>query len=283
VAIFTGGAGKSGGGGASFLPADYIQRKSELRNNIIILTLFAVVMAGLYVGFMMNQRRKIGLGREYRDVLAQCEAESKKIEQLAKLQEARAAMMEKAEITAALLEKVPRWTVLGEVRYRLPGSGRLEQVEMKGTRTTPTAMAAQVAAPKVKSLTDDVANKQKDAKPKLVAPNFNYDFTITGTTRENNDVADYLATLKQSPVFRDVQLNYIKEAKDGEELVRKFEIAARLRADVDKRVLGDSIRTLIALRAKEAGEPQLAGEQAASTQDGSNAAQVTDANTKQGE
>ena len=52
-------------------------------------------------------------------------------------EEQRAQMMEKAEITAALVERVPRWAVMGEVTLRMPMSMRLDSLTIKSSRTDP--------------------------------------------------------------------------------------------------------------------------------------------------
>ncbi|HLP83522.1 MAG TPA: PilN domain-containing protein [Phycisphaerales bacterium] len=235
------------GTGASFLPADYIQRKAEFRNNIIILSLFAVVLAGVGGAFVLNNTRKVKLGAEYRELVEQCKAEEAKIEQLKKLTEQRAMMLEKAEITAALVEKMPRWALLGEVVYRMPDEMRLEDLGMKGTRNTTGGVVS--VKSEVKSLTQDVADKQAAAaRPKVQAPSFTYDIAISGTAKDNNQVADYLGSLKRSPALRDVELTYIKEMRDKETSLRKFEMTARLRSDVPKEQLGASIRELLATK-----------------------------------
>ncbi len=241
------------GTGASFLPADYIQRKAEFRNNTIILSLFAVVLAGVGGAFVLNNTRKIKLGSEYRELVEQCKAEEAKIEQLKKLTEQRTVMMEKAEITAALVEKMPRWAVLSEVVYRMPAKMRLEEVGMKGTRNT----TGGVVSPKseVKSLTQDVADKQAAAaRPKVQAPSFTYDISISGNAKDNNQVADYLSSLKRSPALRDVELTYIKESHDKEIVLRKFEMTARLRNDVPKDKLGQSIRELLVTKTDDTND-----------------------------
>jgi Tfp pilus assembly protein PilN len=235
------------GTGASFLPADYIQRKAEFRNNIIILSLFAVVLAGVGGAFVLNNTRKVKLGAEYRELVEQCKAEEAKIEQLKKLTEQRTVMLEKAEITAALVEKMPRWALLGEVAYRMPDEMRLDELAMKGTRNTTGGVVS--VKSEVKSLTQDVADKQAAAaKPKILAPSFTYDIAISGNAKDNNQVADYLSSLKRSPAFRDVELTYIKEFRDRETTLRKFEMTARLRSDVPKEKLGESIRELLAVK-----------------------------------
>lgn len=243
--LLTGNQNENAGvNNASFLPADYIQRKAEVRNNLIVLSLFALVMMGVGGAFYMTNKAKVNLGQEFVSLREQCEAESKQIEALKKLQEQRAVMMEKAEITAALLEPVPRWAVLSELRYRMPETVRLDSFEMKGNRNG--GGGGGINMPKIKTLVDSTAGVAPDARPKIVAPSFTYEVVINGAAEENNDVADYLTSLKSSPLLKDVELTFIKEQKENKKILRKFEITATLKGEVDREKLGESIRALIA-------------------------------------
>lgn len=240
---------------ASFLPADYIQRKAEIRNNLVVLSLFALVMMGVGGAFYMTNRAKVQLGQEYSTLRQACEEESKQIEALKKLQDQRAVMLEKAEITAALLEPVPRWAVLAELRYRMPEAIRLDSFEIKGSRSAGSG-GSLANIPKIKTLVDNAAAQSSQAaKPKVVAPSFAYTLTVSGTAGNNNEVADYLQSLKASPVLSDVELTFIREQREEKEVLRKFEITATLRSETDQAKLGESIRSLIAKGTGNEPEP----------------------------
>lgn len=227
-------------GGGSFLPADYVQRKAERRNNIIIGLLFIVVLGALGAGFAVNNQRKLRLKDAYFDVRAQCEEQSKQIEQLRALQEQRSAMMEKASITAALVERLPRWALLAEITYRLPTTARLTGLEVKANRQQPQA-APVVPVP---TMSDD-PNAQPP-KPRVLPPTFTYDLVIAGTADDNKAVADFLTSLKGSPALRNVELSFIRDTREGDTLVRQFEFTAKLRSRVSQADLKNSIDALIA-------------------------------------
>src|SRR4051794_3901496 len=86
---------------SSFLPEDYVARKTETRVNILILGLFALVLGGVVAAFVVTNQRWQALRQRQSTVNEQCELEGKKIDQLNALESQRAQMMEKAEITAA--------------------------------------------------------------------------------------------------------------------------------------------------------------------------------------
>ena len=237
---------------SSFLPEDYIARKTESRVNIMILTLFMLVMAGVVGAFLVTHKRGKIVRERQALVNEQFVAEGKKIEQIRALEGQRAQMMEKAEITAALLERVPRWAVLGEVTLRKPMSMTLDSLTIKSTRKEPPPAAAptQKPAPVVKSLTDKLTGAPAPTpdRPKATAPTFTYAMTLTGSADNNSEVADFLAALKNSPIFDKVELLFIRESKEKDKLFRKFEITASIRTNTDTEVLAKSLQKLKADR-----------------------------------
>lgn len=233
----------------SFLPQDYIARKSDAKANIFLLSFFAIVMAAVVGAFMVTYRQKVELRQHLVSVSAKYNAEAKKIEQLKQLETQRAQIMEKAQVTAALVERIPRWAVNQEIALRMAPTMRLAELKVKATRTDPTPPKAKDAPPPVKSLTDKLAGKKDEpAVPTIVAPMFRYNLTIIGGAKENNDIADFIRSMRESPIFDEVELAYIREGQGDENLPRKFEVSAILRQDADPDALGASLRDLLAKR-----------------------------------
>ncbi|MBX3384402.1 MAG: PilN domain-containing protein [Phycisphaeraceae bacterium] len=264
----------------TFLPEDYISRRTEVRANVLMLTLFAIVLAGVVGAFFVTNRHWQNLRVRQEVVSAEYAAEGKKIEQLKALENQRASMMEKAEITAALVEKVPRWAVLGELTLRMPQSMRLDNFLIKSTRHQPPQPAAPTkAAPQslVKSITGTGAKKEEE-KPRILAPRFDYQVTVEGTAVENNDIADFLSSLKRSPVFDRVELQFIRDAKEGGRDMRKFQVTASLRTSIATGELSSSLKDLVAVRTasltsqrdqeNKAGTPGVAPTASAGVQEG---------------
>ncbi len=235
---------------ASFLPSDYIARKAAFRNNVITASLFVMVMGATVGAFVVTHIQWRGLKARYEEVTQACEGEKKKLAQLDTLREQRSEMMEKAQITAALVERVPRWAVLGEIDYRMPLTMRIDELTLKGTRTDTKVSAP---PPTVKTLSGTVAKSRAktdkkdsaDEKPRISAPAFTHTLIIAGTAEENNDVADYIASLKQSPVLRNVELTFIRDQKFDDLVLRQFEVVALLRSDVDQKALSASLQSLV--------------------------------------
>jgi Tfp pilus assembly protein PilN len=209
----------------------------------------------------VKHRSEIRASAEKMDAMYRDEAA--KIEELKKLEAQRAQMMEKAEITAALIEKVPRWALLAELTMRMPSNMRLSAVTLKSKRLDPVAQvdAVKTPRPKVKSLTDikkPKAPAEPPPKPKVAAPKFDYSIVIAGSTQENNEIADYISQLKKVPMLDKVELMYIRDGETGgkkndgpQERVRVFEISAVVRTSVNTEQLGTSLRELVVRREAE--------------------------------
>lgn len=243
----------------SFLPEEYVRARADSRANILTLSLFAVTLACVLGAFVVTKTTVQGVQERKSRVNESFELAGAKISQLKSLESQQAQMLEKAELTSALIEKGPRWAVLGEIALRVPEGTRLELMQIKSTRIEPPKPPPPTKnAPAVKSLTGKVADAVKGGqpaaepeKPKPAAARFEYALTLEGTASNNNDVADFLASLKRSPVMDKVEMPYIKEQRDGDREVRKFQITATIRPSLDTATLSDSLRRLVAQRSAE--------------------------------
>ncbi len=244
----------NGFSGASFLPSDYVQRKAELRNNIVLLSTFAVVMGGIGLAFFKTQKDWRNLRDIYTQTSEQYIAEGEEIEQLKKLEVVRTEMMEKAQITASLIEKVPRHAMLAELTLRMKPGMQLQSLSLAGTReeVAPPPPPNQSGAT---SLAQQAAEQAAKRQASITAPRYTYELSFTGYAMNNNDIADFLASLKQSPVFTNVELSFIREAKVEGETLRSFEMSASLRTDVAQEKLIESINKLMEARGQVVAAP----------------------------
>ncbi len=243
-------------GAGSFLPEDYIARKSEFRANLIILTLFAVVLAGVVGAFLVTTTLWSNLRSRKEAVDIAIAEEQKKVEDIKRLESMRSVMMEKAQITAALSERIPRWALLGELLLRMPIDMRVETLTLKSKRVE-VAPPPQPAGAGVKTLTGNAtaaATSAEASKPKVLPPKFEYSLVIVGMAEQNNDIADYLSALRQSPILTLVELQYIREAKENDRVLRKFEINASLRGEVGTEALANSLKALAERRERKLAE-----------------------------
>jgi len=228
--------------GGSFLPEDYVQRKSEVRTNFITLSLFGIVMFAVVSAFFVTNRRWQSIREQQQAINTQYQNEAVKIEQLKALEAQRAAMLEKAEITTALIEKVPRSVLLAELITRMPSDLTILEMKLKSKRIDPPKPVANAADKKVKTLasaqkkTTETPEAAKPAvKEPVRAPKFEFTLNLQGVAGVNNDISDYLASLKGCTLLDKLELPYIQVTTVDQVELRKFEIQANIAANADAR------------------------------------------------
>lgn len=242
----------------SFLPADYIQRRAETRANLITLSLFGIVMFGVVAAYFVTNRQWLRVRDEQVAVNEEYAQEAAKIEQLKELDTQKAALIERAAITNSLVEKIPRRVLIEELVARMPENVTLTDLKLVtqkdaksaaagapqvknlsgGSKSAPeTAKAPPKTAPKKTAGVKGAEGKVEEPKAKVVPTVYNYKLSVIGVAQTNNDVADYLAGLKQSSIFENVDIKYIQPKKLDKADLRGFEIELALRKDVDARTL----------------------------------------------
>ncbi|MBX3377596.1 MAG: PilN domain-containing protein [Phycisphaeraceae bacterium] len=230
--------------GASFLPQDYVARKAEMRANLICLGLFGVVMFGVIAAFFVTNRQWLHVRRSQQAITAQFSQEAIKIEQLKQLEKQKNEMMEKAEITTALVERVPRSILMAELITRMPDDITLLELTLVSKRikdTPPPKEATKTTtSPQIKTLSSaakpGTGKSVEPPKPeKVTPPRFEYTLKLVGVARVNNNIADYIQALKNCPLLENTDLKYIKEVTIEKMDLRKFEIEASIRKDADAR------------------------------------------------
>ncbi|MEL7473576.1 MAG: hypothetical protein AAGK04_09690, partial [Planctomycetota bacterium] len=99
---------KSSASAGSFLPAEYVRGKRDHRTNVLGLLLFGVVMLGVCGAFVVTNRQWKSVRDEQRRIGQLYEEETQKIEQLKTLEAQRKELVDRAEVTTALVETTPR-------------------------------------------------------------------------------------------------------------------------------------------------------------------------------
>jgi Tfp pilus assembly protein PilN len=238
------------GGGGSFLPEDYVARKVELRANLLCLSLFGVVMFGVVAAFFVTNRQWLNVRQEQEAITVQYTEQAAKIEQLKELETQKASMIAKAEVTTALIEKVPRSVLMAELITRMPREITLLDLELTSKRikeavSKPAPGTKPGTQPKIKSIGGPgvVAPTpgQTPAEPaanKVKPPRFEYKLKITGVAKVNNDIADYMAGLQDCTLLQNVELKHIKTKTIDKVALREFIIEAVIRPDADARGIG---------------------------------------------
>jgi len=192
------------------------------------------VLAGVVGAFVVNHQRLRRVHVEQDLVALAFEEEAGKIEQLKSLEKQRVDLIERAEVVTALKDRVPRSVLVGELIRSIPDGVTLTQLNLEGERVKIVLPAPDPkGAAKTRTLKGKNVGKGKDAaKPveaaKVLPPKFKFSISVEGIAMENGQVADYLASIKSSPLFGDVELQYINETSIDKQKFRKFKLTMLL-------------------------------------------------------
>jgi len=226
----------------SFLPEDYLAEKAERRTNLICLVLFAVVMLGVFFAFVFTNQKWSQVKRDQATINARYQTAAQQITELTELEQQKEEMLQKADLAAALVERVPRSILLAELINRMPE--RLSLLELKltseklkpivprkidadnGTNGQGNRLGAERARTK-----QEAAEEQEKVRP----PRYLVRLTLVGVAPTDLEVSRYLAELNAYPLLRDVTLAYSEEKEIEDQVMREFEIAMRLETDADVR------------------------------------------------
>jgi Tfp pilus assembly protein PilN len=217
----------------SFLPEDYVRGKDEARWNIISLLLFGVVMIAVVSAFILTNRRWQNVRVEQESIRTQFEEEAIKIAALEDLEKQRVEMTEKASIVAALRDRVPRSLLMAELWRAKPEDATLTEIELEGERIAPpkpepSKGGTSSAVASLRGNKGQAPEAAPQEKAPVAPPQFRHSLLIEGVADENDQVADYLANLKESPLLKDVELQFITETVLENRQMRKFRITATL-------------------------------------------------------
>jgi Tfp pilus assembly protein PilN len=230
------------GQGGSFLPAEYVKGKSQVRANVIAMMLFMLVLAGVVGAFVVNHQRWRRVHEEQKLVAKDFEEEATKIEQLKDLETQRKELIERAEVVTALKDRVPRSVLLGEIVRAIPSGLTLTQVNLEGERVRVQPKAdPKGAAAKSRTLKGKSVGKGKGqvaTEPvKVLPPKFKFTLSAEGVAEENDNVADFLSSIKASPLFGSVELQFINQTTIDKEQYRRFKVTMNLLEQADARLV----------------------------------------------
>jgi Tfp pilus assembly protein PilN len=217
----------------SFLPDDYLERKARRRTNAICAVLFFVVISAIGGAFTVTEKSMREIEQQHADVTQQYTDAAKRIVQVQQMQEKQRTMAHQAELTASLLEKMPRSFVLAEITNDIPKGVSLLDFTLNSTVVNRGAAPAKSAF--------ELRQSQVSGAPAPVAGItparariYDVLMKISGVAQTDVQVAAFIAKLNISNKFQDVNLIFTDEFKAGEadgQKLRKFEIEMRLNPD----------------------------------------------------
>jgi Tfp pilus assembly protein PilN len=223
----------------SFLPEEYLQRRAERRTNALALALFSVVTVGVIGAFLVTSQQWRDVKRYQEAINVRYAQAAKDIEQLKTLEGQKSSLLQKAELTTALIDRVPKSILLAELTNRMPLDVTLLELEVKSTRLND--QSNEVVDPK--KAKNDKAGKAartakgdaKEVKAVVAPPRFKTKLAITGVTVTHNSVADFVAALQQCALITGVELKFSEKTIIENQDMNRFRIEADIKPDVDTR------------------------------------------------
>lgn len=217
----------------SFLPDDYLARKAQRRTNVICALLFMIVMVAIGTAFTITERSGKAVETEHTNVERQYTEAAKRIQLKQKLEEKQATMEKQAELSASLLEKVPRSFLLAKITNALPAGVSLIDMSLESKlRSAPSPTPAQKTAFEQKRA---AADPKAPAAPVQQAKIYDVNLKMTGVAFTDIQVSQFMAMLKDVRIFQEVKLIVTEEFKDAEEgqQLRKFQLEASLNPNAE--------------------------------------------------
>ncbi len=215
----------------SFLPEDYLEKRLQRRTNLICVSLFVVVMAAVVAAALVTDRQRTEVRALQEKVNNDFAEAAKRLEQLETLQARKQQMMNKARVTATLLERVPRSLILSELTNLMPATLSLTELGLETRVVRASQSLSMTALEKAKAAAR--ANGDADAPPEIVVPETEVLMQLEGTAPTDVEVAQFMAALGQCPLFKDVNLAFSEEVTLDERNQRRFRVDLALNQDID--------------------------------------------------
>jgi hypothetical protein len=208
----------------NLLPDDYVKRRQQQRINGLCLTLFVIVVAGLAAAVGVSERTAWRTRQVAEQVDAEFANATRLLGQLQDLDAHRQTALAKAQRTAALLERVPRSTLLAMITNALPRHASLTRFQLM-----PKQVVSRAEAPSGESKFQSL-QAQRAAATQLTQV---LTLEVDGLAGTDVDVALFITQLIRNPLLTGVDLVYSQEKMLNDVAVREFQVKMEIKPNVD--------------------------------------------------
>jgi Tfp pilus assembly protein PilN len=235
----------------SFLPDDYLENKARRRANFICGGLFLITASMITFAFVTSERSLKDIEQQHAKVDKQFSEAAKRIQQLQQMQEKQRTMAHQAELTATLLERVPRSVLLAKVTNCLPVGVSLEDLSLESH----VHQADKNTSPQTAFDIKKAGQQAKPAGPEQAqAKVYDVGLKLTGLAPTDLQVAELIRNLNSDGLFKEVNLIVSDWDKDDHENnqkdkftenYRKFQIEMTIdpKADLQTEASAAPVRT----------------------------------------
>jgi len=206
----------------SLLPDDYVRRRSQHRANIVVLALFAIVMSGVIVAAILLDQSNRHTSQVSERISDSYREAAKLVSELKQLEAKRDTVLEKAELCASLLDKVPRSYLLAFVTNAMPEYAALTRFELSTVQAVKKERVAKRRARSTISAKPP-GNTASDPPVTIIRAQ------ITGLGATDVEVARFITNLAQNPITDSVDLVYSQQRRIDKTPVREFKVTLELK------------------------------------------------------
>jgi len=217
----------------SFLPDDYLETKRQRRTNVVCAVLFLGIMGAIGTAFSMIEKSLRAVEKQHSEVARQYAEAAKSIEQVKQMQDKQRKMGQQAELTASLLEKVPRSFLLAEVTNAMPAGVSLMDVKLESKVRMPGGPGGGGGKSQFELKREAMQGAKASKANAPQAKIYDVSLKISGMADNDVQVAQFMAKLNTSSLLQDVNLVISDEYVVNELKMRKFEIEMALNPNAE--------------------------------------------------
>ena len=210
-----------------FVPDEYIQQRESNRANLMYLALLLAVLMGMGLTFSILKIRQSKVNEEVAILDERLYKAHEQIILLEKLEAKSREMMKTALITAELPDLVGKSVILAALTNNLPDGVSLTDISIRDKEV-------KVPVSNVKPKTQFESAKAEAKKAKANLPTkivTDTQIELSGTARNDIEVASYIAMLGDSFLVRSVGLVESKQHKIKDIKFRQFKLKVMLERD----------------------------------------------------
>jgi len=211
----------------NLLPEEYVRQANRRRTNTLCLLLFFAVMGGVGATEVVSSRSYRHTQQVRERVDASYMEAARLIAQMRELEGKKTRMLQKAEETSSLLERVPRSYILALVTNALPEQASLREVNLQHKKVVKRGEEA--VSPR-----KPMGKSAKAIKAADVDVTTTLTLRVTGWAATDVDVARFMTNLSHSVLIASVDLVYSEEKITQKTIkTREFQVDAVVRTDLD--------------------------------------------------
>lgn len=222
-----------------FLPNEYTEQRIDRRTHVLAMLLFIVVMVAVFAAFLWKRHEWKRVETVRHEVETRYEAAGAEVAQLMLLKMAQQLTVSRAELAAALVEKVPRSILLAELINNMPSGLGLIEFKLESTRLVDPVKQDNTAKGRKARAGTRNANKDEPPKP----PRYTTQLSLTGFAPTDVHVSEFLSALNEHPLLENVNLVSSEETVSEDRTIREFKLTATIPADADVRSLAGLTRS----------------------------------------